>query len=92
MHPVQETSPVGCERSVKTQSVSGTSHYDENMPTLDSSGYNLRSSTLKRRLSTDGSDQVTGEKTSRRENACEKSSSTGQGSLFLPGLYKDMSS
>ena len=77
---------------MKTQSVSGTSNYNENMRTMDSSGYNLRASTLKRRLSTDGSDQVTGEKTARRENASEKSSSTGQGSLFLPGLYKDMSS
>ena len=88
MHPVQENSLVGCDNSLKTQSVSGTSNYNENMRTSDSSGYNLRASTLKRRLSMDGSDQVTGEKTARRE----KSSSTGQGSLFLPGLYKDMSS
>lgn len=88
MHPVQETSLVGCDNSVKTQSVSGTSDYNANMRTSDSSGYNLRASTLKRRLSTDGSDQETGEKTAKRE----ESSSTGQGSFFLPGLYKDMSS
>jgi len=59
-----------------------------------SSPYNLRATTRKRRLSTGGAgDHVTDGKTSRQESPGHEHEANheGQSSLFVPGLYKDLS-
>ena len=67
---------------------------EDSLQVSASSPYNLRATTRKRRLSTGGTgDHVTDGKTSRQESPGHEHEANheGQSSLFVPGLYKDLS-
>lgn len=65
---------------------------EDSLQVSASSPYNLRATTRKRRLSTGGTgDYVTDGKTSRQEGPGHEANHEGQSSLFVPGLYKDLS-
>ena len=87
----KNSAPVGYENPGKSQPVAGTSTCKEDTQVPVSSPYNLRTSPRKRRLGTDGDGHVTGQKTSRQESTSEEANNASQSSLFLPGLYKDLS-
>ena len=97
--PTEDPVQLSQEKKLATsgqQAGCGNTRVEDTLQTATaSSPYNLRASTRKRTLSTDG--EGTGGKISRQENPgkdqedAAQANNEGQRCAFLPGLYRDLS-
>ncbi|KAJ7322768.1 Zinc finger CCCH domain-containing protein 6 [Desmophyllum pertusum] len=95
--PTEDPAQLPQEKNLASQQTGGgNTRVEDTLQTATaSSPYNLRASTRKRTLSTDG--EGTGGKISRQENPgkdqedASQANNEGQRCAFLPGLYRDLS-